>query len=385
MLGSKRSTANDIFNELKNKGDFLHNIRILKGEENGSIVVAHGPSDLDPNRYLPCKFCLKFYVSDDLWRHSCLKSNLVEDEDESDSKRAQSESKHFLDVMLHSEEGESCGNDTKLYAFFARMWEGDVKTAAKTDSLILSLAKRLLARLTLREYAYISERIRRIALLLIELRHFKPQFASYSMQDFLRPCYYNVIISCIQELCGFNVSNTDITVATPGKALKYGNDLNKLCTTMHALLLKSEVETDQMTMLKNLMKLIESSYNEDVSSHASQNLNLAKHKKPQVIPLTEDVVIFSSYLDCEIERLNMACTNKIITAHQYSTLVEVTLCKLVIFNRKRVGDVDNFTTAEWKEWLGNGALQTVDNESLATMDALERKLAERLVHASQYI
>ena len=54
---------------LKNEGDFIYNIDILKsGTKNkGGIIVAkrgiHTAED-----YLPCKFCLRFYVKNELWR-----------------------------------------------------------------------------------------------------------------------------------------------------------------------------------------------------------------------------------------------------------------------------------------------------------------------------
>ena len=58
---------------LRNEGDFLYNVEILKnGDKNGfGLIVAKRPHKREhsPKDYLPCKYCLRFYLKTELWRH----------------------------------------------------------------------------------------------------------------------------------------------------------------------------------------------------------------------------------------------------------------------------------------------------------------------------
>ena len=77
MSQSERKRALDI---LRNEGDFLYNVDILKnGDKNGfGLIVAKRPQarEHSPKDYLPCKYCLRFYVKTELWRHGQAKASV---------------------------------------------------------------------------------------------------------------------------------------------------------------------------------------------------------------------------------------------------------------------------------------------------------------------
>ena len=60
-----------VFDELRNLGDFNHNITVLQGGKGELIVKKRisSSSDRTADEYLPCTYCLAFCISSELWRH----------------------------------------------------------------------------------------------------------------------------------------------------------------------------------------------------------------------------------------------------------------------------------------------------------------------------
>ena len=55
---------------LRNKGNFKHNVKILRGEIDGKIIpVRRSKINRGNEDYLPCTLCHGFYKRDELWRH----------------------------------------------------------------------------------------------------------------------------------------------------------------------------------------------------------------------------------------------------------------------------------------------------------------------------
>ena len=60
------------FEKLCRFGNFNHNMEVLERNE-GELKVVRRPAPntkVDPNDYLPCKFCHGFFLSDEIWRHA---------------------------------------------------------------------------------------------------------------------------------------------------------------------------------------------------------------------------------------------------------------------------------------------------------------------------
>ena len=71
--GNSIAQRERVLDALRNEGDFLYNVDILKnGDENGfGLIVAKRPEAGEHivKDYLPCTYCLRFYVKTELWRH----------------------------------------------------------------------------------------------------------------------------------------------------------------------------------------------------------------------------------------------------------------------------------------------------------------------------
>ena len=58
-----------LFDRLKKRGNFNHNMDVLK-EKHGSFVVEKGTGNSQPStHFLPCEFCYGFYHKQELRKH----------------------------------------------------------------------------------------------------------------------------------------------------------------------------------------------------------------------------------------------------------------------------------------------------------------------------
>ncbi|KAL1492521.1 hypothetical protein ABEB36_010762 [Hypothenemus hampei] len=130
--------------------------------------------------------------------------------------------------------------------------------------------------------------------------------------------------------------------------------------------------------LKDLIQLIESHWCSEISSLALKTLNEKKIKNQVELRLTNDVLLFQSYVD-EIavkayENLELE-TNVI---KNYKILAECILAKTVMFNRKRIGDVQYL---QIETYTKNNS-STNDNgfeNSLTTVEKILAKKFKRVV------
>ena len=125
----------------------------------------------------------------------------------------------------------------------------------------------------------------------------------------------------------------------PSLALKIGHSIKKC-----ALILKgNDLESGQKykaEQAKEFLQLCDIKWREHVSTHAHRTLYQGKCNKPNVLPTNVDVVKMSAFLQSgarEAELLQGARDPQIRPA--WKRLNEVTLCHLIMFNRRRQGEV----------------------------------------------
>ncbi|XP_027866475.1 uncharacterized protein LOC114148944 isoform X2 [Xiphophorus couchianus] len=85
-------------------------------------------------------------------------------------------------------------------------------------------------------------------------------------------------------------------------------------------------------------QICETRWSECVSSHALRTLNEAKWNAPQLIPFAEDVRKMHQYLDTK----RMECQRNLkeeAVKKNWAELAKITLCEVIIFNRRREGEV----------------------------------------------
>nr|CAI5840383.1 unnamed protein product [Callosobruchus analis] len=95
---------------------------------------------------------------------------------------------------------------------------------------------------------------------------------------------------------------------------------------------------DRQEELKALNILIGTDWADEISSEAGQNLNVNKFNKPTLIPMAEDIKKFEAYLNEILQKAKELLTENPSDKKAFRDLVDGTFCRVLLFNRRRVGD-----------------------------------------------
>ncbi|TRY65184.1 hypothetical protein DNTS_009422, partial [Danionella cerebrum] len=137
-LPPKSKKRKEMFEQLRRKGNYFHNLKVLQSGR-GEIVTYRQPSsDVNADDYLPCNICFGFFVKTKLWRHEklCQKrfSGIVT---ESKAKRRVQTAASSL-LPFSGQPSERCSN------LICRMVVDKVSAEVKNDQLISEYGDRLL-------------------------------------------------------------------------------------------------------------------------------------------------------------------------------------------------------------------------------------------------
>ena len=190
----------------------------------GELIVARRPSEgayACPDDFLPCTHCLGFLKKEELWRHSKswefkLKEDEAEDEDQK-WKRIREKSKIMLMGQLKPQDSRC------LQIVIAKMKSDEIFIATRNDDVICKYGAYLAKRHGLENLHVVSQGIRQLSRLLIQLR--TDESLGAHLKDFLRPECFDHIVASVKTLCNFDESSAK-SVGIPSLTLKLGYAIN---------------------------------------------------------------------------------------------------------------------------------------------------------------
>nr|CAH7759144.1 unnamed protein product [Callosobruchus chinensis] len=295
--------------------------------------------------FYPCIYCKGLFKKTYLKRHSkvCTDQKTVTDNNQS-YRRFISDSQTFAACALDPTNVIS-KLDVKEQVF--DIMKGDnISFEAKKDLLIAHFGESYLKKhkRERKEYAC-SSRMRELSRLLIEYRVIVSD-NTISLKDILLPKNFDTLLAATRQITGYDPIKKNFTA--PSLAMHMGTYLKMICDELLHLIMKecpgfkcqSKEDTQSWQQdVKNLKKLIESRWNIEISSLANKDLQEKRWNKPQLIPLVSDIKVFRD------ETLKMATNCKqqfedgMDDISSYKLLVHCTLALLIMFNRRRIGDV----------------------------------------------
>ncbi|KAK4887045.1 hypothetical protein RN001_003316 [Aquatica leii] len=127
-----------------------------------------------------------------------------------------------------------------------------------------------------------------------------------------------------------------------------------------------------------MTKLLENEWSMEVSTEANKNLNIKRFNKPTIIPVTEDLQKMKIYLDNLISesKLKLEENNKDETA--YKSLIEATYCSLLLFNKKRVGELQRLLLDTYEKHLNTSSSKEFE-KFLSPSEKILLKKLKRIV------
>ena len=377
-LGYKKKSynRNKELDRLRLLGNYQHNLRVLE-TKCGQLIVMRRPSESEETiaeyeDFLPCSHCLGFVRKNELWRHnkSCpFKINetdrVGENKDAVEQKHRNIQQKSKILLLSHQKPSDS----RILHETIASMKSDEITMIAKDDDLIMKYGANLADRVGRDRLHEVSQGMRQLSRLLLDLRGNGTETSAMTLQDYMKPEYFDRLITSVKTLCSFEESGKTKAVGTPSLALKLGFSLKKCIAilTGKALREKDRALLSDQTYLE---KLMDSEWNERISHHSLSTLHGRKFNKIELLPLTKDLEILRKHLLKQIAALSKAL-KEVPTLQGWKQLAEATLTRLIIFNKRRGGEASKLLTSSfqarpnWKEASSQlivNSLQPIEKE-----------------------
>lgn len=264
----------------------------------------------------------------------------------------------------------------------------EVALEAKKDLLIVNFGESYLKKHKREKMSYAcSSRMRELSRLVIAYRKLTNN-QDITLKDLLHPKNFDFVVAAVRSISGYDPLRKTFTAAS--LAMHLGTSLKIVCDELTHLILKENrgftcssaaVAEECLKNVKNFKKLVESRWTIELSSLANKHLMEKRWQKPLLLPLVSDVQIFKD------ECIKMA--NDCVSIFQenkddiktYKLLVNCTLAMLIVFNRRRIGDVQYLKISDYNQ---DKKISFVDFENtLSETEKLLTKKYRRVVNGGK--
>ena len=238
------------------------------------------------------------------------------------------------------------------------------------DHLILAFGSKLCLKFvdTKHLYTHISCKMRELGRLLVVLKKDKQVSA---LSDVLVPQKFSYLVDCVRELAGFDYETGMVKI--PSLAKKLGHSLKQCCDILVTSAVM-EGQTERKSEVMDVIYLFNVEWEIQVSKHALRTLETCKWNKSVLLPLTEDIHKLNAYLTEETRRLSNFFFSDNFNYMSWRKLLMLTLARVILFNRKRVGDVQRLTIEAYDR--RHSVTSESDGEILKSLTVVEQILAK---------
>lgn len=370
-LDKKSKERRRMFDNLTRMGDFYSNLKVLE-TGTGELQVLRRPTAqtdyvqvAEPKEYTPCPGCLGFVVKRDLWRHA----KRCQDMRNCDGKTVQSDSNLLLFQIL-----TDVPEQFKV-EILSTMKQDEVFAVLRNDELIINLGMSMFDQYGSTQSRLISQHMRMMATLLIEVRRVANN-ADLTLLQCISPERFDDIVAAVQQRCRLLItkgSRPQLDNA-PSFGLKVGHDLHKCAQLVRNQALKTR-NAELLADADAFASIHKFEWPRKISSHALSTLNHRKQNKIDLLPCTEDLVTLVKHQKQKIAQLSsqMESYPERSTWHH---LAELVLSRIIVFNKRRSGEVGRMKLTQYVDrtkWQAS-----VSTDFQAVLSPLEKQLCQRL-------
>uniref|UniRef100_A0A3B3TG06 Uncharacterized LOC111855400 n=1 Tax=Paramormyrops kingsleyae TaxID=1676925 RepID=A0A3B3TG06_9TELE len=315
-----------LLEHLRNKGNFAYNAEILeKGQ--GDLVPCKKPrKDSNSGDFIHCLHCLGLFAKKFLWRHmkQCkLRTNELS---------TPGADKMFSPgaCMGPTAQGVSAG----LHEILRNMNDDELLLTIKADPYIIKLGEYFYNKLGADsgKHAYVRLKMREVGRLLIQAKKATPL---RRMEDFVDPSNFLHVVTAVKMVCGYD--DDKCTFKRPTLAVKLGHSLQKMAflVSFQAMMDRDSEKADKA---RDFNEMYTTRWCELLSANTLRTFREDKWNAPLVIPFTEDVKMMHLFLDNK-QKSTFNDLSSNATSKNWTCLAKVTLSQVVLFNRRREGEV----------------------------------------------
>ncbi|XP_054286882.1 titin homolog [Macrosteles quadrilineatus] len=341
------------FSELTRLGDYHYNCDILS-KRTGELILIRRPSAIEKegktySDYLPCPHCLGFLLKKHLWSHvkfTCHAAKKDDDHANIDKKKGfLSLSKALVGHFLTPESSQSFYDN--IISTFKK--KDGIKEICSEDPLIIRLGMLMFEKFNNTKNDLIRQNMRRLGRLVSEFRKIDSKFAGAMVIDCLQPNNFDSLIQAVKNLAIVELNHSDRpTMKIPSLALKLGHALRKCAALQRGTFLKEGNLKGERTM-KSFLSIMDIEWENRISSTALITFKRTKQRKEDLLPLTSDLMKINSYLDGKIDVYIGLLKDCPSNASLWQNLAKATLARIMMFNKKRSGEVSKMKIKDFTE------------------------------------
>ena len=196
------------------------------------------------------------------------------------------------------------------------------------------------------KHEYVRAKIRELGRLLQVL---KTEHSIQSIEHSINPSCFQHVLTSVRKVAGYD--DVSGKYAVPSLALKLGHSLRKCAAILKSKGLQ-ETNQDMEKKANAFQQLCEIEWSAEVSSLALRTLHAQKINKVTVMPLARDISKLSSYMaktaETAMTQLQSAESGRDEKEGAWLSLAESTLGQVVMFNRRRSGEVSKMKLEDYK-------------------------------------
>jgi len=373
MAATDHGKRNQLLMKIRNMGNHKHNLTVLR-EGSGKITVVYRPNCDGGNSsaYVPCPHCYGYYGRREMWKH-VRRCPLAPCSNQGGP--AEPAGKQRMKPLRAGDQLLTCTSSDEATLVLSGMRKGAIFMAVKNDPVVHELARKLMFRAghSVHHINYVRARIRKIGRLLLQVRKDNVQLRCATVRMLLDPKHFKVVIAAVRSICGY-CSQSHRYVA-PSTALHLGHDLRKCAVLLKSMALQ---EDDHMTvsLAQSFADLCSADWNYEIAGGARRELQARKFNNPKLLPLTADVMKLTTHLkDVQSESVSIVQQKARHSdfAGAFTMLMHSTLAHLILFNRRRQGEVSKLTVERYN---ANAKKVACFSEVQDCLSPLEQKLCQ---------
>ncbi|ESO84729.1 hypothetical protein LOTGIDRAFT_168393 [Lottia gigantea] len=150
--------------------------------------------------------------------------------------------------------------------------------------------------------------------------------------------HFDRVVECALKTCE---EDEEQELRNPSTALKLSFDVDKLCTIKLGLCMRTRDERGKQDSIdfKNLIQL---EWKTKVTRLAQATLQDGFYNKAKCLLYPEDIVKVSAYLVKELKEIDLSKETEV-----YQEVIILTQCRLLLFNRRRPGELESLSIASY--------------------------------------
>jgi hypothetical protein len=196
-----------------------------------------------------------------------------------------------------------------------------------------------------------------------------------SLMECIDGLHFDTLVQATVQLCCPEVDSRGRNLfKTPSIGLRLGHVLLKCAHIKRGMGIRRN-DNDMRSEAERFIELHNGEWTDKVSSRALTTLQLKKDAKIEILPSTSDLVKLQSFQSSEIQK----ATDQLLVSpnyHRWRSLAEMTLSRIIVFNKRRGGEVSKLLLSSYVErpdWK-----KECNKDLIDTLKPIEKQLLNRM-------